>query len=518
MKKLISLREAVNLIKNESVVGVSGFGSFASPDSIFDEIGRKFEETGSPSNLTLVSGVAPGDFDEDGCGLSKIKHEGIIDTLIASHLRMSPPIGRAINQNKIAAYTMPLGVYGQLMCAIGANRPGVITKVGLNTFADPRVEGIAINEKAKNKSLNLVRVLNIDGEDYLFYKAFKIDTCIVKATYADEEGNISLEEEPIRGEILELVSAVHNTGGTVIVEVKDIVKSGSLRPTDVLIHKSFVDYVTKSTPQKNPATKYIPEIQGKIKVPTKGYLENLELDIQKIIARRAALELKNGSLVNLGIGIPAKVASIANEEDIINKITLSLETGIYGGVPLNGPLFGASINPDSISRSLDMFMTYDGGGLDYSVLGAAIIDETGNVNVSKFSGNCVGPGGFVDISQNTKKISFAFTFTAGKHNIIVENGKLNIIEDGETLKFKKDVEHITFSSKYALETNQEVLFITERCVFKLTNKGLELIEIAPGVDIDKDIMQKMEFRPKIAKNVKLMDSRIFEHDSMGMSL
>ena len=350
MAKIISISEAVDLIHDGMTVGVSGFGAFASPDSILEGIGKKFRKQNTPKKLTIVSGVAPGDFVEDGCGMSKIKDDGIIDTLIASHLRMSPPIGRAVSENKIAAYTMPLGVYGQLMAAIGGKRPGILTHVGLYTYADPRQEGCKINDRAKEQGREIVELVKVDGKDYLFYKAFHIDACILHASYADELGNISLQDEPIRGELLELAAAVHNNGGTVIVEVKNIVKAGSLDPRQVLIHKSYVDYLVKTEKEDNIALAYSPSLIGDIRVPTEGSVKPLALSYKKVITRRAVMELQKGSLVNLGIGIPAGVANVANEEGLSEQVTLSLETGIYGGVPLDGPLFGASVNPDSYLR------------------------------------------------------------------------------------------------------------------------------------------------------------------------
>ncbi len=517
MAKIISINQAVDLIQDGMTVGISGFGAFASPDSVLAAMGRKFREQNTPKKLTIVSGVAPGDFAEDGCGMSKIKDEGLIDTLIASHLRMSPAIGRAVSENKIAAFSMPLGVYGQLMAAIGGKRPGVLTHVGLHTYADPRQEGCKLNGRAKEQDREIVQLVQVDGKDYLLYKSFRIDACILHASYADEDGNISLQDEPIRGELLELASAVHNNGGIVIVEVKDIVKSGSLDPRQILIHKSYVDYLVKAENSENIALAYNASLIGDIRVPTEGSVKALPISYKKVIVRRAVMELEKDALVNLGIGIPAGVANVANEEGLSNQVTLSLETGIYGGVPLDGPLFGASVNPDSISRSADMFTTYDGGGLDMTVLGCAEIDPIGNVNVSKFSGRCVGPGGFVNISQNTPKVCFAFSFTSGKQDIAVEDGRLVIRQDGSGVKFKKSVEQITFSSDYAQETNQTVLFITERAVFRILNGKVTLTEIAPGVDLKRDILDKMEFLPEIAPDLAVMDERLFRPEKMGLS-
>ena len=517
MAKIISAAEAVELMHDGMTLGVSGFGAFASPDTILEAMGKSFREKGTPRALTIVSGVAPGDFMEDGCGMSKIKDEGIIDTLIASHLRMSPAVGRACSENRIAAYTMPLGVYGQLMAAIGGHRPGVITHVGLHTYADPRQEGCRINDRAKEQGREIVRLMQIDGRDYLFYKAFKIDACILHASLADEDGNISAENEPLKSDLLELASAVHNNGGTVIVEVNEVVKAGSLDPRHVLIHKSSVDYVVRADKQANIALGYFPQMIGDIRMPEGQGVPPMPLTGKKVIARRAAMELEPGMLVNLGIGIPASVANVANEEGISGQLTLSLETGVYGGVPLDGTLFGSAVNPDSISRSADMFVTYDGGGLDLTVLGCAEADPSGSVNVSKFGGRCVGPGGFVNISQNTPRVCFAFSFTSGRSGIAVEDGKLVIRRDGSGIKFKKQLEQVTFSSRYAQETHQQVMFITERAVFRVIDGRLTLTEIAPGVDLERDILGKMEFVPEIAPDLREMDARLFRPEKMGLN-
>ena len=517
MAKIISAAEAVELMHDGMTLGVSGFGAFASPDTILEAMGKSFREKGTPRALTIVSGVAPGDFMEDGCGMSKIKDEGIIDTLIASHLRMSPAVGRACSENRIAAYTMPLGVYGQLMAAIGGHRPGVITHVGLHTYADPRQEGCRINDRAKEQGREIVRLMQIDGKDYLFYKAFKIDACILHASLADEDGNISAQNEPLK--TLDRVFGVsctqqrrhcHSRG-------ERGRQSGSLDPRHVLIHKSSVDYVVRADKQANIALGYFPQMIGDIRMPEGQGVPPMPLTGKKVIARRAAMELEPGMLVNLGIGIPASVANVANEEGISGQLTLSLETGVYGGVPLDGTLFGSAVNPDSISRSADMFVTYDGGGLDLTVLGCAEADPSGSVNVSKFGGRCVGPGGFVNISQNTPRVCFAFSFTSGRSDTRSRVGKLVIRRDGSGIKFRKQLEQVTFSSRYAQETHQQVMFITERAVFRVIDGRLTLTEIAPGVDLERDILGKMEFVPEIAPDLREMDARLFRPEKMGLN-
>lgn len=521
MAKIITADKAAELISDGITLGVSGFGTWSTPDSILKAMTRRFRKCNSPKNLTIVSGVAPGDFADDGCGLSNIKDDGIIDTLYASHLVMSPPIGRAINENKIAAFSIPLGIYGRLMEAIASKSPGVISKVGLNTYADPRNTGCIINEKASKKERKIVDLVEVDGKEYLLYKSFPIDMCIISASYVDEYGNVSVQDEPVMGELYELAAAVHNNGGTVIVEAKEVVKGGSLKAKDIIIHKSMVDYIVRIDRSKlynfNCREKYWPELTGDVSMPLDG-LKPLKLDPKKVISRRAVLELKKDAVLNLGIGIPSNISSVVAEENLSDDITLSVETGVYGGVPMGGNMFGATTNPEALLRATDVFAFYDGGGLDMTVLGAAEIDYNGNVNVSKFAGKCVGPGGFVDISQNTHKVCFAFTFTAGQQDIRIENGRVRIVKDGSKIKFKKSVEQITFSGKYALQEEQEVLFITERAVFKLINGKLTLTEIAPGIDLQKDILDKMDYSPDISKKLKEMDLRLFLDSPMGLVL
>lgn len=519
VSKAISSAAAISLIRDNMTVGIGGFGGFSAPDEILREIAKSFEESGSPRGLNVVSGISPGDLREDGYGLSIIRTPGIIASIYASHVGMSPAIGRAVSDNKIAGYTVPLGVYGHLLKAIAGGRPGVVTKVGLHTFCDPRIEGCRVNELAASSGRQVVSLIDFEGEEYLFYRSFPIDLCIIRGTYADEYGNISLEEEALHSEQAAMAAAVHNSGGTVIVQVKNIFGRGLLDPRRVAIPGALVDYVVQARPENHPqcySEPFRPELIGDVRMRL-DMIQPMPLNLRKVCGRRAAMELKAGGLVNLGIGMPDSVASVANEEGLSHQVTFSIETGVYGGVPLSGVALGASVNPDAILQITDNFDIYDGGALDAAVLGMGEADEEGNVNVSKFGSRCTGPGGFINITQSTKKLCFMGSFMAGEMECRIGDGRLAIEKDAPRAKFKRRVQQVTFSSRCAAEMGQQVLYITERAVFRLERDGVTLTEIAPGVDLERDILEKMEFRPRVSDDLRLMDERIFRDEKMKIS-
>ena len=516
--KIISAEQAATMIKDNSNVGIGGFGAFGVPEYLLKTLRHRYQETKSPSNLTVVCGISPGDLKEDGGGLTHLKAPGLIGSIIAAHIGMPPSISKAVAANQIAGYMLPLGIITNLLRASAGNRPGVISKVGLYTFADPRQEGCRVNEKARASGKELVELIHIKNEEFLFYHSFPLDFCLIRGTLADESGNISLKEEAVISEALEMAMAVHNNGGKVIVQVRKIVQTGSIPPKEILIHGSCVDYVVVSPevdhPQglDNPNT-FRAEISGSMKIPVSS-IPPLPMSVRKVIARRAAMELKNNTMVNLGIGIPSEIANIANEENL--TANLAVESGLFGGVPVGGAGLGASVNPEAFYHIADNFDYYDGGGLDMTFLGAAQIDENGNVNVSRFGTHCTGPGGFINITQSTKEVFFLSTFTAGDAKYNIQNGELKIVKDASHAKFIKKVEQITFSAEYAKKSNKKIRYITERAVFALTADGLELIEIAPGIDLERDVLGKMDFTPKISDRLTLMDKRIFLDEPMNL--
>ncbi|MDR0828007.1 MAG: hypothetical protein LBN33_09065 [Desulfovibrio sp.] len=519
MSKVISAKEAAALVKDGSTLGVGGFVGSGVPEELLIALKERFLESKSPRDLTLFHTAAVGDGKTRGC--NHLGHEGLVKKLYCAHIGLEPELNKLTVGNKISTFMVPQGVTSHLLRAIAGGKVGVLTHVGLKTFADPRLEGCRANEAARASGEDIVELHTLCGKEQLLYKSFPINICFIKASYGDTNGNLSLVEEGTHGDQLEMAAAVHNSGGIVIAQVNKIVAPGSLPAQEVKVHSVMVDYVVEGKAENNVQFFLFPEYRkecaGSVRIPA-GAIAAEPLTVRKIIGRRGAFELKPNTLVNLGIGIPDSVAGVAGEEGFADKITLSIESGILGGVPLPGVGIGGSTNPVAMYKHPDIFDVYDGGGIDLSCLGAAQIDPMGNVNVSKFGGRVVGPGGFVNISQNAKKVCFCGTFTAGKAEYDIKDGKLTIVKDADGIKFVKEVEQVSFSGDYAIQSGQAILFITERAVFALTPKGIMLTEIAPGVDLEKHILAKMEFKPLIADKLKTMDPRIFKEERMGLSL
>lgn len=516
MNKVITSIEAAKLIKDGDTIAIAGFGGgTAYPEDISLNIEKVYKESGHPQNLTLVFASGTGDSGKSDSGLNHFAYPQMVKRVVAGHVGLSTKLSSLINQNKIEAYNFPQGVVTHLYRAIGGKKPGVLTHVGLETFADPRVEGCKMNEVTKEDLVNLV---NVEEKNYLLYKSFPIQVGLIRATTADEFGNLTMEKEAVFTETLQIATAVKNCGGIVIAQVERIAKHGALNAKDVKVPGVMVDYVVEAEKQNhrmNFVIDYNPSYSCEVNTPS-GSIDIMSMSERKIIAKRCALELTPNTVVNLGIGVPDGVASIALEEGISDQIYMTIESGVMGGIPAPGLNIGAASNPEAMLTHPQIFDYYDGGGIDVAFLGLAQLDKNGNINVSKFNGRMVGCGGFVNITQNSKKVVFCGTFTAGKAQYEIKNNKLNIVRDGEFKKLIDKVEQITFSGKYALDTNQTVLYVTERAVFKLTDKGLVLTEIAPGVDLQKHILDKMDFTPIIDDDLKVMDSKIFIDEPMGI--
>ena len=510
--KMVSPDEAAAIIRDGDTVSVSGFVGAGTPDEMIAAIERRYLATGGPGNLTLVFAAAPGDGRDRG--INRLAHEGLVKRAVGGHWSLVPKLSRMALDNRIEAYNLPLGCIAQLYREIAARRAGLVSRVGLRTFVDPRLGGGRINDRTAEE---LVRLMEIEGQEWLFYKTFPIHVALIRGTTADLSGNITMEREALTLDVLPAAMAAKNSRGFVIAQVERIAAEGTLDPRQVQVPGVMVDCVVLARPENHEqtyGTSYSAAFAGKLRVPL-DRIEPLPLDERKIIARRAALELPPGGLVNLGIGMPEGVAAVAAEERVLRYVTLTAEPGIVGGWPQSGLDFGAALNAEAVIQQNQQFDFYDGGGLDMACLGMAQADAEGNVNVSRFGDRLAGAGGFINISQNARKLVFAGTFTAGGLGIAIEDGKLRIAQEGRARKFIRAVEQITFSGSYAGETGQRVLYVTERCVLARTAEGVELVEVAPGLDVERDVLAHMDFRP-IVRDPKPMDERIFLPQPMGL--
>jgi propionate CoA-transferase len=510
--KIVSAQEAVAIIRDGDTLCCSGFGANGVPVELILALEQRFLETGAPRDLTLLFGGGPGDGGDGGA--NHLAHEGLLRRVIGGHYGLVPKIGKLALDNRIEAWNLPLGVISHLYRDVACGLPGSFSRVGLGTFVDPRLEGGRINRRTTE---DLVKAVQVEGEELLFYKALPIQVAFIRATTADPEGNLTCERESLTQDTLAIATATKNCGGFVIAQVERVAEYGSLNPRKVKVPGVMVDCVVVARPENHMqtfASVYNPAYSAEVRVPLEA-IEPMPLDDRKVIARRAAFELMPNAVVNLGIGMPEGVAAVAAEEKILRYLTLTAEPGLIGGVPQSGLNFGAAVNADALIDMNQQFDFYDGGGLDLACLGLAQCDAAGNINVSRFGPKLAGAGGFINITQNSGIVIFVGTFTAGGLDVAVEDGRLVIRKDGKAKKFVRLVEQVTFSGKRAVQTGQRVLYVTERCVFRLGPRGLELAEVAPGVDIERDILAHMEFEPVVESPVT-MDARIFRDEPMKL--
>lgn len=512
LKKVIPVEDAVSVLQDGEVLATSGYGGHGMPEQLLVALEARFLATGRPRDLTLIHATGQGDGRDKGLNL--LAHDGLLRRVIGGYFGLTPKIGRLVQDEKIQAYNLPEGVITNLYRDIAAGKPGTVSRVGLGTFVDPRLEGGKMNRATVE---DLVEVITINGAEYLFYKALPINVAFIRGTTADPDGNITMEKEALQLETLALAMAARNSRGYVICQVERVAAEGSLDARHVRLPGVLVDAVVVAEPRHHMqtyGTAYNPALSGEVRIPMKT-VPPLPLDDKKVMARRAAMELLPNSVVNLGIGLPDTVGRVAGEEKIFDLMTLTVDPGVMGGVPAGAEDFGAAINYQALIDHCSQFDFIDGGGLDCAFLGFAECDRLGNVNASRFADRIAGCGGFINITQNARKLVFMGNFTAGGAQFAVEGGRLRIVREGRTSKFVERVAQVTFNGPAAAAQGKDVLFVTERCVFRLTDRGLALVEIAPGIEAEQDILRLLPFRP-LVEGVTAMAAGLFESKPLGL--
>ncbi|WGF89765.1 acyl CoA:acetate/3-ketoacid CoA transferase [Marinivivus vitaminiproducens] len=513
MAEFITARQAAGLIEPEDSVLIGGSGGgHAVPEAVIEALAARYLETGAPRDLSLISVVSIGDWQETGFNI--LAEPGLAKRVVSGGFNNCPRFAALAFANEIEAYTLPQGVLSQLCRDMAAGRPGLVTTTGLHTFVDPRHGGGRQSERATE---DLVELITLKGEDYLFYRSLPVDVAVIRGTSADEQGNISMEEEAFFGEMFSMAAAAHLHGGIVIAQVKQVVQAGTLPGKEVKVPGAVVDFVVVEPDQRQTyQTRHSTAYAGAARLPDTS-IATIPFDVRKVIARRAAMELFPGAVVNLGFGVSNGISAIAAEEGFYRELTLTVEQGIIGGVPAVGKDAGAGINYDMMADQPYQFDFYDGGGLDIAFLSFAEVDGAGNVNVSRYGRSINGPGGFINISQGARKVVFSGTLTTGGLDVVPDGeGGLTLRQEGRTRKWLDQVGQVTFNGRFARERGQEVLFVTERAVFRLTDQGIRLEEIAGGIDLQRDVLAQIGFPVLVADDLRHMDPRLFREEPMAL--
>ena len=523
--KICTAQEAAALVKDNDFLVCGGNMNSCLAEEICIALEERFKAEGHPQNMTIMSGSGVGDMGPVGGverGFEHFAHEGMIKRVIVGHNGSNHTIMQMQQDLKVESYNFPQGVIEHMFRSRAKGLDVELSRVGIGTFVDPRLEGGKCNAITKEE---LVEVVNIGGTEYLAYKTPKIDVALIRGTTADEDGNLTCEDEAVLTNIQAIAMATKASGGIVLCQVKNIVRKGALPAKEVVIPGVFIDkLIVAQNPEKNHRMTmgeyYNPAYTGQYKYPVSASAA-LPLGVKKTIARRAAMELKLHVPVNTGLGYPEGIASVANEEGIADDLMLTVETGAFGGVPAARTSFGATSNAQAIVDSPTIFDLYDGGFLYATFVGLAECDPTGSVNVSRFMDKSgrerrPGAGGFINLTQGAKNVIFCGTMTAGGYKAEVNDGKVVILQEGAEKKFLKTINQVTFSGPHAVDISQNVLYITDRCVFKLTKDGLMLTEIAPGIDLKTQILDMMEFEPIISKDLKVMDAALFAEQPIGL--
>lgn len=511
--RIISVQQAAGLVRDGDTLLIGGSGGgHAVPEALIAGLQERFAKDGAPRQITLLHPVGLGDMDTQG--VSRLAHPALLKRIVTGALVNTPAIQDMALRGQVEAYTLPQGALSQLMREMAAGRPGLISHVGLHTFVDPRYGGGRQSDTAQE---DLVELVHIAGREWLLYKPYRVDVAFLRGTTIDEDGNVTMEHEAIFGEMLSMAQATRNAGGVVIVQAARLAKPQTRNPKDVKIPGMLVDLAVIVPDQRQTyLTAYNPSYSGELRVPLSA-IPRLPLDERKVIARRAALELFPGAVCNLGAGVSTGIANVAAEEGFLDRIILTNEQGLIGGAPASGVDAGAAFNYDAIIDQPYQFDFYDGGGLDLAFLSFAQVDAEGSINISRFNGRVIGVGGFQNIAQNARKAVFSGTFTAGGLKIGWEGGRMRMLSEGKHFKFITALEQVSFNGRFAWENGQEVLFITERAVFRRVEAGLELVEIAPGIDLQRDVLDRMQFRPLVSQGLKEMEARLFRPEPMGLA-
>ncbi|MGV3655710.1 MAG: acyl CoA:acetate/3-ketoacid CoA transferase [Noviherbaspirillum sp.] len=526
MSKQVTAEEAVSLVESGNTIALGGLISLAVPEAVIRALGQRFRETGAPRDLTLLAPNRPGWKADPPTGLEHLAQQGMVRRIYGATYsrRDSPRFVEMAANGEIEAYSYPMGCLYRLIRECASGSPGFLTQVGLNTYVDPAApDAGSPRANAATPDSGLVRRMEIDGQPYLFYRTMPINVAIIRGTVADPDGNISMAGEPVSIGVKAMAMAAHNSGGKVIAQVKYMAERGTIHPRMVEVPGMLVDAVVVDPAGiQSQLGDYDPSLSGEIRRPDLE-VEELAFGMRKVVTRRALLEIKPDQVVNLGVGIGTGIPSVAREEGLAGRITFSLEHGAIGGVPAMGTMndvgaFGAHYNPEAIVDSTEIFDFYHGGGLDVTVLGFAEIDREGNVNVGNFSGTLRGPGGFLDIAHRARTVLFCGTMTAGGLDVGITPGdppSVSIAKEGRNLKFVERVAQVNFHGPSGVAKGQRVLIITERAVFRVTAKGLEMIEIAPGLDVARDIRSVVKFEFAVSPDLREMEHRIFRPEPMG---
>jgi propionate CoA-transferase len=535
--KIVDVKTSLCGIKDNAIIAISGFNMATTPEYLILELYRRYAEEGHPRNIFIISDALPASpgraLDQVAENLFKEPNQEFLRGILLPFLGFSPWLQKLVTDNRIECYGWPIGITAYWFREISAGRPGLLTKIGVDTFLDPRKEGAVLNERAKNKRSCRVSVLDIEKTDYLLYQAPKPEIALIRASISDENGNLSLQDEGTRGTVLSIAQAAKSrpSPGIVIAQVRWITKAGTINPREIDVPGPLVNNIViapKEYHWQSATIEYDPRISYKVIPPINENLLNditkasLKVD-EKIIARRILLELiklfqtkQDTVLVNLGIGIPALISLVAAQENVTELIVSVLESGPWGGVALSGNDFGLAVSPSALSTIPDVFSNFEGGIIDAASLGFLQVDRKGNVNPFMLPGRIFGPGGFPVIAGGVPRIYFGGAFTAGRTEFSITNNKLNIMQEGTISKFIESVFVVAFSGQQAIKYGQEILYITERAVFRLTKDGIILEEVAPGIDVDKDVIRKMSFEPMIRGSVREMDEKIFNESIMDV--